>query len=250
MERKIFILTLCLLTSFLSCKKVPLSNGPKVTQTRELPDFNEVHVNDNISISLVRSDTCYIDITTGKNIIDNITTEVNNGILTICNTSTCNWIRPYDFELHATLYFKDIRNFIFSSAGTLDTRNDYTGQINNDDFYRFEIDGGSGDVELNINNCNELHLVYQYGTSRLNIHGENNKKLTIYKNSYGIIDASCYDAETVNVTTHSHSDCYISASKCIYAEINSLGNIYYKGEPTEIHCDYGEFSRGRLIHID
>ena len=250
MTRKLLIiLALCFLAVFHSCKKAPLTVGPIVTQTRELNNFKEVFVNDYINLSLVRSDTCYIEITTGKNIIDNITTEVNNGILTICNTTTCNWIRPYNYTCDATLYFKDITNFVFGSSGTLTTKNNYTGELAYPDFYRFEIHDGSGDVDLNINNCNDLRVVYHYGTSRLSIHGTNNYGFVIYKRSFGVIDARNYDAEVVHVTTESPSDCFISANSYIEAEINDLGNIYYKGEPDSTSVTYGEYARGQLLPL-
>lgn len=248
-HKLLIILTLCFLASFSSCKKAPLTVGSIVTEIRELPDFTEVHVNDNINISLVRSDTCYIEITTGKNIIDNITTEVNYGVLSICNTTTCNWLRPYDYTLNVTLYFKDITNFIFASSGTLDTQNNYTGLVVSPNYYRFEIHGGSGDVDLNVNNCNDLRIVYQHGSSHLNLHGEDNHNLVIYKRSYGVIEAQNYDAEIVHVTTDSASDCYISASESIDATINNLGNIYYKGDPENIQVTYGEFARGQLLPL-
>ena len=245
----LIILILCFLASFPSCKKAPLTVGPIVTQTRELSDFTEVYACDNINLSLVRSDTCYIEITTGKNIIDNITTDISNGILKICNTTTCNWIRPYDFELHATLYFKDIKNFVFQSSGTLLTKNNYTGSLHNGEFYRFEIDGGSGDVLLHADSCNDMRIVYQYGTSRLNITGVNNKNISIYKRSFGILDARNFDTQSVNIISESTADCYINVSHILDATINNLGNIYYKGDPDSIQVTYGEFARGKLLPI-
>ena len=246
----LIIMTLCFLATFISCKKGPLTVGPIVTQTRELPDFNELNVFDNINLSLVRSDTCYIEITTGKNIIDNITTEVSNGILTICNTTTLNWIRPYDYELRATLYFKDITSLIFSASGTLTTVNNYTGDLAPGSFYRFEIDDGSGDVDLNINNCSDLRVIYKFGTSRLTIHGENNEFLAIYKRSYGIINAQNYDAQSVTVVNNSQADCYVNARELLKAEINHVGNIYYKGDPDSIQVTYGEYARGLLLPLN
>lgn len=249
MKHKILTtLTLCFLALFISCKKAPLTVGPIVQQSRALPGFTEVYVNDYINLSLVSSDTCYIEITTGENIIDNITTEVNNGSLSIINTTTCNWIRPYDYQCEAVLYFKDITNFIFASSGTLKTKNNYNGQFSSDS-HRFEIDGGSGDIDMNVSNCDNLQIIYSYGTSRLNIHGENNRYFKIYKKSYGIIDARDYDADNVVVTTLSASDCYISAGKSIEATINDLGNIYYIGDPESISVTYGEFSKGRLLPL-
>lgn len=250
MTRKLFIiLILCVFASFSSCKKAPLTVGSIVTEVRELPNFREVHVNDNINISLVRSDTCLIEITTGNNIIGNITAEVSNGILSICNTTTLNWLRPYDYKIEVTLYFKDIANFIFASSGTLVTKNNYTGQLASPEYYRFEIHGGSGDVDLNVNNCSDFRVVYQHGTSRLNLHGENNVNLVIYKRSYGIIDARNYHAETANVTSDSATDCFINASKSIDATLNDFGNIYYKGNPENIQVTYGEFAKGKLLPL-
>ena len=248
-HKLLIILILCILTALSSCKKAPITVGSIVTQSRELSNFTEVNVNDNINLALVRSDTCYIEITTGKNIIDNITTEVNNGILTICNTTSLNWIRPYDYTLEVTLYFKDITNFIFASSGTLETKNNYTGILSNGDFYRFEIDGGSGDIDLNVNNCDDFHVAYHYGTSRLNLYGANNQKLVINKRSYGMIDARNYDAKTVDVTSNSACDCYISASESIDATINHFGNIFYKGDPDSIQVTYGEYAKGKLLPL-
>lgn len=249
-DKLLIILTLAFFASFPSCKKAPLTVGKIVTQTRELPDFHEVRLNDNVSISLVRSDTCYIEIKTGENIIDNITTEVKNGVLTICNTSTLDWIRTYDYELHATLYFKYIKNFVFSSSGTLETKNQYNNDSVNDyHSYRFEIDGGSGDVDILVNNCGFFHFIYKYGTSRANIHGSNNGYLNVYKRSYGIFDAINYSAKNVKIVNYSTGDCYINASKSIDATIYHLGDIYYKGEPDSIKAVYGENARGKLIKV-
>ena len=251
MRRNILIImALCFLATFSSCKKAPLTVGPIVTQTRELPDFNELRINDNINISLVRSDTCYIVIKSGKNIIDNITTNVSSGVLSICNTTTLNWIRPYDYELSATLYFKDIRNLIFSSSGALTTENNYTGQLTPGNFYRLEVDDGSGDLNLNISNCKEFRVVYKFGVSRLTIHGENNTNLSIYKKSYGIIDAQDYEAQSVDITNNSQGDCYINAQKTINAEINHCGNIYYKGDPDSIQVTKGPFAKGELLPLN
>ena len=248
MKRNILIIiTLCFLATFSSCKKAPLTVGPIVTQSRELSDFNELRIYDNINLSLVRSDTCYIVIKTGGNIIDNITTEVNCGVLSIHNTTTLNWIRPYDYELTATLYFKDIKNLIFSASGTLTAENNYTGPLNPGDYYNFEVDDGSGDIDLNINNCNEFRVAYKFGVSRLTIHGENNTNLSIYKKSYGILDAQNYEAQSVDISNHAQGDCYINASKLINARINHCGNIYYKGDPDSIQVTKGPFAKGELL---
>ena len=147
------------------------------------------------------------------------------------------------------MYFKDITNFVFASSGTLKTKNNYTGTLLSPYYYRFEIDEGSGDIDLNINNCNDLRIVYKFGVSRLTIHGENNNAYSIYKRSYGIIDARDFYAKTVKVTSESVSDCYIYANESINATINNLGNIYYKGDPDSIQVTKGPYAEGELLPL-
>lgn len=244
----LIILTLTVFAAFTSCKKAPLTVGKTITETRALADFSEVRLNDNISLSLMRSDTNYIVITTGENILENITTEIDGDVLTISNTTTLNWIRPYDYEIHATLYYKDISNFIFNSSGTLDTKNSYNDP-DHEGFYRFEVDGGCGDIDILVNNCPDFRFVYQYGTSHVTLHGENNNHFVVYKRSYGIFDARNYQAQHVDIQNVSVADCFIWATDIINAEITHHGNIYYKGEPAEISCNYGPFAEGKLLPL-
>ena len=235
-----------ILSCMVSCKKAPLTVGKIVTESRELSDFNEVHLNDDISLILVRSDTNYIEITTGENIMENITTEISDSVLTISNKSSLEWIRPYDYKREAILYYKDIKRFIFASCGTSTSANQYNDSISN---YYFEVNGGSGDIDLEVSNCDELYFRYQYGTSRANLHGENNKCLIVLKKSYGIFDASDCQTEDINITNVYVGDCYIYATKSIVSEITQLGNIYYKGNPDSIVEKYGPNSKGKLIKL-
>ena len=257
--KSLIILTLVLTTCMISCKKAPLSVGKTITQSRPLPYFDKVEIYDDISLTFVKSDTCYMEITTGENLIDNISADVCDSVLKLKNDNILDWLRTYDYTLHARLYFKDINNVLISTSGSVNTEN----QFNSDTIYnphpgdtldyplmyRFEVDGGSGDVDITLNNCPYLYFVYQYGTSNVNIHGENNSFLKIYKRSFGTVDALDYDAERVTVTSESKGDCYVSVKDRLVTRINSLGNIYYKGEPPYIDNQYGPVAIGRLIKL-
>lgn len=245
----LIIFTLSVFTTFQSCKKSPLTIGKTITETRALPDFKEVRLNDNINMSLVRSDKNCIKITTGENIIDNITTEVRDSVLTICNTTTFDWTLPYNYELHTTLYFKDIRNFHFASSGNLNTENQYNNNDTSVRKCRVVIDGGSGDIDMLVNNCRGFYLEYLYGTSHVTIHGENNRYFDIFHRSYGIMDARNFKVDYVDIHSKATGDCYIHACDSIKAKIENLGNIYYKGDPEKISVTYGEFAKGKLLPL-
>lgn len=236
-----FILT------FASCKKAPLTIGRTVVQNRELEPFDTLVINNDINVTLVRSDSCYIKICAGENIIDNIITTVDDSILTIKNDNKISWIRTYDYRIDATLHFTDISKIIFGACGELHTENQFNAEESD---YTIEVDGGSGDIFMELNNCERLDINYLYGTSRMNLYGENNKRLRIHKLDYGLIHAENYDADSVIVTNKSSGDCWVKANEHLKSRIDHSGDVYYKGEPVKIIEEYGENAKGRLIKVE
>lgn len=231
--------------TFASCKKAPLTIGKTVVQNRELEPFNTLVINNDVNVMLVKSDSCYIEISAGENIIDNITTVVDDSILTIKNDNKISWIRTYDYRIDATLHFTDISKITSCGCGEIRTKNHFDAEESD---YTIEVDGGSGDIFMELNNCDRLDVNYLYGTSQLNLYGENNKHLQIYKLDYGLIHAENYDADSVLITNKSSGDCWVKANEHLKSRIEHLGNVYYKGEP-EIVEEYGEDAKGRLIRL-
>ena len=245
--KSLILLTLAVSFCMVSCKKIPLTAGKTITECRPLDDFYKVYIHDDVSLTLVKSDSCWIEITTGENLMDNITTKVNSSdsSLSIKNENQMSFIRPYDYPLHATLYFKDVILLYSASSGYVNTYNQLNGQEN----CMVIVDGASGDMDITVNNCPKLTIYYKFGTSTAYFHGINNRKMYIQKKSYGILDARDCNAENVIITNWSVGDSYISASKYLKSEILHLGDIYYKGDPEQITEKYGPNARGRLIKL-
>ncbi len=261
--KSLIIIILASAACMLSCKKTPLSIGEITTQQRTISTyFDKVKILDNINLTFVKSDCNKVEITTGKNLIDNILTEVNtnDSVLTIKNDNKLDWIRPYDYTLDLKLYYKDINYVLLATSGNVSTEN----QFNSDTIYNphpgdtltsplmyvFEIDGASGEIDLTLNNCPYLFVNYEYGTCKVVVHGENNQYFRVRHKSYGDLNAIDYQAERVSVTNKSVGDCYVQASERITAAIDKNGNIYYKGEPVSIDCIYGPNATGRLIKTE
>lgn len=240
------IIILAFFAVFTSCKKVPLTIGKTVVEERTLKPFNTLIVNNDINLTLVRDDSCFIEIKAGENIIGNILSEVNDSILTLRNDNKVNWIRTYDYRIDATLHFTDIRKLTFGACGELRTKNQFNAENRH---YEIVVDGGSGDIFMEFNNCENLKVNYLDGTSQLNLSGEGNESIFIYKGSYGLVHAEGYNADNVTIANNSTGDCWVNANKKLNSCIKHLGNIYYKGEPIEIVEEYGEDARGKLIKL-
>ena len=62
---------------------MPFTNGNMTIETRQLSDFNAIHINDNININMIKSDSSFIEIRAGENLMPNIISEVVDDILII-----------------------------------------------------------------------------------------------------------------------------------------------------------------------
>lgn len=233
---------------FASCKKAPLTVGKTTTQTRELDDFDTLVVNNVINVVLIKSDHNKVEISAGENIIDNITSEVMNGILTLTDESIFNWIRTYDQSIDIKLYFNDLHHITHSSCGTIKTEG-YLNTPNDLKTYEIVINDAGGDMDLEFFQCDTLNINYIYGTSIVNLRGSGNDDLDIRKESFGSVHAKGYEAKRVSIRNNGCGDCSVNASEYLYSKILNISNIYYKGEPAEIEETYGKDARGKLLKI-
>lgn len=231
----------------LSCKKAPLRVGERITETRVLDAFSKIVINDDINVTLIKADTNYIEISAGKNLIPNITTETRDGKLTINNENTMNWIRTYDHTIDAKLYFKNLNYITFSGSGQLKSQ----CQINDtsDKHIRLCIFHACGDVDLEINDSRSISVDYAQGSSVLRLHGTGNNHIYIGKCSYGVIDITKLGVRKSTVKNYGSGDCYVSPTDTLKAYIYNLGSIYYKGHPVvEEHVEPD--SRGKVEYIE
>lgn len=240
------VLVLSLIPIVFSCKKVPLTNGKVITETRELPTFNELKLYDNIDVTLISSDISKIEITTGENLLPNIMIDVVDGALFLKNENTCNWIRSYDCPLEAKIYFSgDITSIYYESVGFLKT-NDY---IMDDSTSRFDlqIEDGSGEINLKIN-CNSLYITSNFGTNDMIFEGKADYTY-ISQRGLGPIKAENFQTKIADVYSYSSNNIYINGYEKLNAYIYNIGSIYYKGNPT-INSYISPLAKGKLISID
>src|ERR1017187_937178 len=69
--------------------------GEKTTDTRTLPPFTGIYVNNNIDIFITQGPVQEVKVIAGKNLVSLVKTEVVSGVLKISNENKCNWARSY-----------------------------------------------------------------------------------------------------------------------------------------------------------
>ena len=267
MKRKhIAVLFFLVSLTIASCSKV-FSNGEPVTEQRNLGRrFETVCIYNNVNVRLVSSDRQYIELTCPKNLIEKVTTEVRGDSLIIKNENNYNWLRSYDYSIDMTVYYDSLREITYASIGdlrcmdsirgfgtfsidtiTTDTTNYGIDSIETHWSRNFvlRIKEGSGDIDLCFN-CDILKTVFSFGTSKATLRGKASYT-EHYMKSYGTIRAENLNCYIVKVQSQSTNDIYVWAQNELHANISSIGNVYYKGNPRIIqHCT-GE---GRVIKLE
>lgn len=233
---------LIILLQFTSCKRAPLSTGEMTTEVRQLEHFSKLKLFNNVNVTIMPCDTFMIEISAGKNLIKNITSEVNNDTLIIKNNNLCNWLRDYDSPVNATIYLKKLYYIHYESVGDLKCNKPLIDCNNN--FYLF-VDEGSGNIDLELY-YKDVTLFFDDGSCVINIDGYADNAYITNK-TFGILDAGDLQARYVNVLSNSPNETYIHCINTLTAQIMSIGNIYYRGTPDSISVNKSFNAKGELI---
>lgn len=282
------VLLVCTSVVLGSCNK--FSNGDTTTfPPRQLDaPFQIIEMRDDIDVVLKHSDAANpagtVIITTGENLIDGISTEIepvtsvttHNGItdsiifnkLVLRNNNTLGFLRPYDYTLEMTVYYDTLFELIFNSNGvvTTDTLRGYNHWTNfsslNDTALNtvdsltanllIEIQGGSGNFTV-LTNCFRLMTHYQHGTSDLTISGKVVRAETNGDyDSHGIIDGFDLEASSYHLVNGYGTNIIIAkAFNQIIARNENIGHIYYVrySKPGKV-IHWGHFENGHWIQND
>ena len=228
-----------------SCTKMDtlFNNGEPVTEHRSVEhQFNVVSMFNNVNVNLVQSSHPHLELTCPKNLINKVITEIDGDTLFIKNQNEYNWLRSYDYSIDLTVYYDSLCEVHYASVGNL-TCSDSIHGIGKQviDTTELEIDTlwsrsfvlrikeGSGDIKLCFN-CDVLKTVFSFGTSMVKLYGYAGYT-EHYMKSYGCIHAEQLNSNMVKVLSESTNDTYVWAKSKLTAQIRSIGNVYYKGNP-------------------
>jgi Putative auto-transporter adhesin, head GIN domain len=222
---------LIVLIGWTGCKKSGVncltSNGKTIRQDRLVQDFDSIDVQDYVNLILSQDSMNKVTVESGQNIINGITTEVVDRQLVIRNANKCNWLRSYDVPVNVYVSVKDLKKIYYLSSGNISTTNTLKSYS-----LIIEVWGGSGIIDLDMD-VFEGYFALVMGTADFNLHGHCAIN-TIYSGDFGLFQCKNLKTGYSFVTNKSSNDCYVNASQFLQANINSIGNIYYTGNPDSL----------------
>lgn len=239
-------MVILLVNMFTGCRKENLDDcfsnaGEVISETRHLSYFENISLYDNVNLVLVEGNGFSIQVEGGENLISSVETDVTDSTLVIRNTMKCNWVRDYKNELTVYASTSSLKNIRYESSGDIRT----TGNIKFDEL-SVNVWGGSGSFNLDVD-CNRLNLGQHYGTVDFNVCGKS-VTTTIYSNSYGPFNCYNLNSNIVFIKSNGTNDCFVRVNHILGAEINSVGNVFYKGNPYKVESAIK--GSGQLIKIE
>lgn len=214
------------------------SAGSETTQVFDLPEFDKMTINNEFKVYLTYGSEKSISVTTGENLLSDISLEVVNGELIVKNNAGCKWVRSYDFPiLEITTDDLDFIEIIGGSeiystntlrfAALFMKSKDSNGLINLDiDMVDFGVDGNEI-TNYNVEGvATNLNLTFSSGDSRF--------------------EGSNLLVTNAIVVHNGSNDMIVNVSESLSGRVGSTGDLIYVGQAPQF-VDVNITNRGRLI---
>lgn len=228
-NRSLYIILIALFVS--SCEPAPLTNGKPVTETRWFDEeITAIHFYNDINVTLVEADTFRIEVTTGENLMEKITSTVENGILYLKNENIRYWLRSYDYPLEVKVYHNSVTRVNYESWGDLKSE----GYISQDTLNRFDliVYHGSGHIDIDIN-CKTLNVETHDGTAKVTLSGSSDYT-EIYHNARNNIYAKELVSKDARARAYYEGSVYVNCTNKLEALVDDFGSIYYNRDLKEL----------------
>jgi hypothetical protein len=236
-------LFLFLLSTLLwSCKPESIgdcfkSTGKTIEESRVIPSFKKLLIRDNINVFIRYSTVRSIQVRAGKNLIDEISTEVNSGTLHIENENNCNWVRSFKREISVFVETPELNEITYYGSGEVNFQNNFVS-----DTLLVNMWQASGNLHLAFTS-QYVEVKSHTGTGTIHCEGQSEEIVAFMggNGSINTFDVQCKRVFAINENT---GLLQVNASDFLKADIKYVGNIEYIGSPGIELLDSG---KGELI---
>ena len=221
------------------------TSGKIVQEEVQLGTFDEIIVYDRINLFIAQGSEQKVLIESGKNLISDVSAEVQEGRLVLKNYNSCNLFRDYNLtNIYVTVpdlkWLQNAGNTVIESIGELHFPKIWLRSLNQE-----EIKGvyTNGDFRLNL--VSESIRVTGDDFSNFFLSGS-----TDYLNLYiaagdGRVEAQDLEAGTVEIQHRGTNKLIVNPQQVLKGEIRSTGDVISVNRPPVVEVE--TFYLGKLI---
>lgn len=214
-----------------SCKEENMCDcikrtGDIITETRDLKNFTDITVEDNLNVYITQDTVFEVKIEAGENIVPLIKAEVSDGVLKLRNDNRCNWTRSYDKPFNVYVKMPVIGYILSNGTGNITSVNTITTPT-------IDLETkSSGDIEFTVNNTKVTSHMFGYGD--IHLHG-NTVEHACSIGGDGFLYASDLQSTETWLRTYTNGLCYVRAQNKLTVIIDKDGDVYCYGNPPIIN---------------
>lgn len=202
-----------------------VGSGNLVAASRTIPTFHSV-IFTTVGVVNIKTGTSQsVSLTVDDNILQHIQTTVINGVLTVSSDVDIDSV-----DLTLSLTMTDVSGLSLTGVGSLRSQSEI--QVD-------ELDltlTGVGDITMQLAVTEVTTTMTGVGTIELSGSAITH---TSVLSGVGAIDAFPMTTDTTRMTISGVGDARVNAADMLYATINSVGSVYYKGNPTVVRSGSG-----------
>ncbi|WP_111708826.1 head GIN domain-containing protein [Lutibacter citreus] len=217
--------------------------GKIIKQEFEVPTFNKILVEQRVELIIKEGPVQKVIVETGKNLLPDINVEVTDGIITLTNNNTCNFLRDYGLtKVYITSPdINEIRN-----GSELNVTSD--GLLTYPSLYLRSTGEGHkflavGDWHLNIEN-NSLTILSN-GIANFYMNGTTNNLRILFADGDTRFEGEKYIAKNVSIFQVSSNDILVNPTESLKGTVQSTGSVISYNKPPIVEVDVQ--SIGKLI---
>lgn len=249
MKKRLFLLMVCL-AFFVRCSApencFKSSGAPteKTVDVSQMP-FTKIEVNPGIALVVSQSDAYSVQILSGENVIDDVTSEVIDGKLILKQDSGCNLTRSYN-PTTIRVSCPNLEEIYSNSDQTVRSE----GVLTNTILRLFSMDFfggvGTGDFDIQVNNAQVV--VEANHVAAFHIKGHTNQLLLNIYNGTGRFFGEELLAEEVVVFHRGSNDLIVHPVQVLRGDLYSTGNLISVTHPQTLEIN--QHYSGQLLFQD
>lgn len=228
---------------FCSCDKQPdclKGTGKIVSEERNIGYFNGIVLNDDINLNLFQDTINSFTVEAGENLMEDIISVIQDGMLSIENHSICKYTRSYKKEITVTMRLPDLE--VFSYTGSARVISETKLKLDNFSLWT----GGRGDVKLELE-VGQLHVENYSGNGYTSLSGIADI-CSVHSKGMGLLDLRDLKVKKMTMDSKNVNDAFIWVTDTLEVTIRSMGNIYFRGNP--VIKKYEKTGEGKLLILD
>jgi len=236
----LFIISILLIIFTNSCKKDCYTGaGEESERSLTVGNFNKLNLSNNFIIHLIQDSLNIVEIKGNKNIIDNISAEINEQTLSFKNQTNCSLFKGYHKQ-HLYIHFTQLEEIFIINSPEIYSAD--TLRLN----HLFIEDKGDIAKWNLIINANNLHISLHAIVGEMTISGICDK-VSLYTSGSNHCLFENLQCRYADINHSSAGNIYLSIQEELHLQLFSSGNFYCFGNPLSKSIRQSPESKGEII---